>query len=239
MVNPFFMNMQIYYHPDLATDTFDLTEEESVHLKVLRLQVGDQIFITDGKGTKVLVAVEQNKRKQWSVHVLKREYTSTPNYSIALAISPLKNNERIEWLLEKATEMGITDFAILPCTRSERKTVNEDRLRKVLVSAAKQSQHLHFPVLRVAKSFSEYVSEDTNAEKCIAFCGENTKPMHEAVTEGKALRILIGPEGDFTEEEVSLAIQHGYQSVSLGESRLRSETAGLYAVAAFKFLNRI
>lgn len=239
MISPFFMNMQLYFHSDLAVDSFDLTEEESIHLKVLRLLVGDQIFITDGKGTKALVVVEQNKRKQWSVRVLKREYTSAPNYSIALAISPLKNNERIEWLLEKATEMGITEFTILPCSRSERKSVNENRLRKVLVSAAKQSQHLHFPILRVAKSFNEYVSESFNAEKCIAFCGENTTPIHEAVTVGKALRILIGPEGDFTEEEVSLAMQQGYHSVSLGESRLRSETAGLYAVAAYKFLNRI
>lgn len=239
MVNPFFMNMQLYYHPDLSIDVFDLTEEESVHLKVLRLQIGEQISVTDGKGTLALVAIEQNKRKQWTVRVLKREYTVAPSYSIELAISPLKNNERIEWLLEKATEMGVTGFTLLPCSRSERKTVNEDRLRKVMISAAKQSQHLHFPELRVVKTFSDYLSEKSEAEKCIAFCGENTKPIHETVIAGKPLRILIGPEGDFTEDEVTLAIQQGYQSVGLGESRLRSETAGLYAVATFKFLNRL
>lgn len=239
MVNPFFMNMQLYYHPDLAIDTLDLTEEESVHLKVLRLQVGDQFFITDGKGTKALVVVEQNKRKQWTVRVLKREYTNAPRHSMELAISPLKNNERIEWLLEKATEMGIMVFTILPCTRSERKSVNEERLRKVIISAAKQSQHFHFPELRVVKTFSDYITEKTDAEKCIAFCGEKTIPIHDSISVGKPLRILIGPEGDFTDEEVELAVQQGYQSVSLGESRLRSETAGLYAVAAFKFLNRL
>lgn len=239
MVNPFFMNMQLYYHPDLSIDTFDLTEEESVHLKVLRLQIDEQISITDGKGTLAIVAIEQNKRKQWTVRILKREYTNAPRYSIELAISPLKNNERIEWLLEKATEMGVTTFTLLPCSRSERKTVNEERLRKVMISAAKQSQHLHFPELRVVKTFSDYVKEKTEAEKCIAFCGENTKPIQDSILVGKALRILIGPEGDFTEEEVALALQHGYLSVGLGESRLRSETAGLYAVAAYKFLNRL
>jgi 16S rRNA (uracil1498-N3)-methyltransferase len=239
LVNPFFMDMQLYYHPDLSIDTFDLTEEESVHLKVLRLQIDEQISITDGRGTLAIVAIEQNKRKQWTVRVLKREYTNAPRHSMELAISPLKNNERIEWLLEKATEMGITAFTILPCTRSERKTVNEERLRKVMISAAKQSQHLHFPELRVVKTFSDYITEKTEVEKCIAFCGEKTIPIHDSISVGKPLRILIGPEGDFTDEEVALAIQQGYQSVSLGESRLRSETAGLYAVAAFKFLNRL
>ncbi len=239
MVNPFFMDMQLYYHPDLSIDTFDLTEEESVHLKVLRLQIDEQISITDGRGTLAIVAIEQNKRKQWTVRVLKREYTNVTRHSMELAISPLKNNERIEWLLEKATEMGITAFTILPCTRSERKTVNEERLRKVMISAAKQSQHFHFPELRVVKTFSDYITEKTEAEKCIAFCGEKTIPIHDSISVGKPLRILIGPEGDFTDEEVELAVQQGYQSVSLGESRLRSETAGLYAVAAFKFLNRL
>jgi len=239
LVNPFFMDMQLYYHPDLSIDTFDLTEEESVHLKVLRLQIDEQISITDGRGTLAIVAIEQNKRKQWTVRVLKREYTNATRHSIELVISPLKNNERIEWLLEKATEMGITAFTILPCTRSERKTVNEERLRKVMISAAKQSQHLHFPELRVVKTFSDYITEKTEVEKCIAFCGEKTIPIHDSISVGKPLRILIGPEGDFTDEEVALAIQQGYQSVSLGESRLRSETAGLYAVAAFKFLNRL
>jgi 16S rRNA (uracil1498-N3)-methyltransferase len=239
LVNPFFMDMQLYYHPDLSIDTFDLTEEESVHLKVLRLQIDEQISITDGRGTLAIVAIEQNKRKQWTVRVLKREYTNATRHSMELVISPLKNNERIEWLLEKATEMGITAFTILPCTRSERKTVNEERLRKVMISAAKQSQHLHFPELRVVKTFSDYITEKTGVEKCIAFCGEKTIPIHDSISVGKPLRILIGPEGDFTDEEVALAIQQGYQSVSLGESRLRSETAGLYAVAAFKFLNRL
>lgn len=239
MVSPFFMNMQLYYHSDLSIDILDLTEEESVHLKVLRLQIGDQISITDGKGTLAFVAIEQNKRKQWTVRILKREYTNTPSYVIELAISPLKNNERIEWLLEKATEMGVTAFTLLPCARTERKTVNEERLRKVMISAAKQSQHLHFPELRVVKTFSDYITEKTEAEKCIAFCGANTKPIHDCIAVGKPLRILIGPEGDFTEEEVALSHQYGYQSVGLGESRLRSETAGLYAVAAYKFLNRL
>jgi 16S rRNA (uracil1498-N3)-methyltransferase len=239
LVNPFFMDMQLYYHPDLSIDTFDLTEEESVHLKVLRLQIDEKISITDGRGTLAIVAIEQNKRKQWTVRVLKREYTNATKHSMELAISPLKNNERIEWLLEKATEMGITAFTILPCTRSERKIVNEERLRKVMISAAKQSQHLHFPELRVVKTFSDYITEKTDAEKSIAFCGEKTIPIHDSISVGKPLRILIGPEGDFTAEEVALAIQQGYQSVSLGESRLRSETAGLYAVAAFKFLNRL
>jgi 16S rRNA (uracil1498-N3)-methyltransferase len=203
LVNPFFMDMQLYYHPDLSIDTFDLTEEESVHLKVLRLQIDEQISITDGRGTLAIVAIEQNKRKQWTVRVLKREYTNAPRYSMELVISPLKNNERIEWLLEKATEMGITAFTILPCTRSERKTVNEERLRKVMISAAKQSQHLHFPELRVVKTFSDYITEKTEVEKCIAFCGEKTIPIHDSISVGKPLRILIGPEGDFTPEEVS------------------------------------
>jgi 16S rRNA (uracil1498-N3)-methyltransferase len=203
LVNPFFMDMQLYYHPDLSIDTFDLTEEESVHLKVLRLQIDEQISITDGRGTLAIVAIEQNKRKQWTVRVLKREYTNAPRHSMELVISPLKNNERIEWLLEKATEMGITAFTILPCTRSERKTVNEERLRKVMISAAKQSQHLHFPELRVVKTFSDYITEKTEVEKCIAFCGEKTIPIHDSISVGKPLRILIGPEGDFTDEEVS------------------------------------
>jgi 16S rRNA (uracil1498-N3)-methyltransferase len=231
--------MQLYYHPDLSNTLFDLTEEESAHLKVLRLQPEDQIHVTDGQGTLALVAIAQNKRKQWSVRIIERKSYDASKLGLELAISPLKNSERIEWLMEKATEMGIKTFTVVPCTRTERKAVNEDRLRKVMISAAKQSQHFHFPELRIMKSFSEFINEPFSGEQFIAFCGEHTKPIQEQLTPHLPARILIGPEGDFTNDEVAMAIAKGYSSVSLGESRLRSETAGLFAVALFKFLNRL
>lgn len=234
--------MHLFYTPDIAGDEYTLPEEESKHcIKVLRLEVGDEIYLIDGKGGFYRCEISQAHPKHCEVKcVEKTENYGQRDYRIHIAIAPTKNIERIEWFLEKCTEIGIDEITPLLCDHSERKVIKEDRLEKVIISAMKQSLKAYLPKLNPMTDFSRFVKNNHDPLKCIAHCDEgNKKRLDELYTPHQNVTILIGPEGDFSENEIKLAIEQDFKPITLGESRLRTETAGIVACHSINFLNEI
>lgn len=224
---------QLFFTQKIENGFAHFDEEESRHLvTVLRRKVGDMLQLTDGHGFFYEAEISETGKR----HVLARISASTPapvrnTTSLHLAIAPTKQIERIEWLLEKATEIGIDEVTLLHCQHSERDTVRLDRLEKVLVSAMKQSLRAHLPKLNELTRFQQFIKNSTADQRFIAWCSDTPLPhLKTLVAPGKSTLILIGPEGDFSPEEVRLAEENGFAGVSLGSARLRTETAGLLAV---------
>lgn len=218
-----------------------LNEDESLHcVKVLRHKVGDIIRVIDGKGTRAIGKIEAAHAKQCAVSLSNKETVEkTRAYTLCIAIAPTKNIERIEWFVEKAVEMGIDRISSIKCKNSERTVVKEERLRKVAESAIKQSQQAWLPEVDPLVEFRDFIKNTTADVKLIAHCEkeEEKKNIKDYIAPGKSYCVLIGPEGDFTKDEIKLALDAGYQPVGLGDTRLRTETAGLYACAALTILN--
>ena len=234
--------MHVFYTPDLNGETYILNEEESRHCsKVLRLTKGDQVQLIDGKGGFYVAEILSETKKNVTLAVLKTtlEYQKR-NHDLHIAIAPTKNIDRLEWFLEKATEIGISEITPLICERSERKIIKEDRLNKVITSAVKQSMQAYHPLLNEATSFHELVGRKTDAQKMIAHCidGEPRQYISQLVKPAQHYLILIGPEGDFSPNEIQQALQNGFNPLTLGNSRLRTETAGLAACFEVNYLNR-
>ena len=224
--------MRIFYTPDIEGSPYTMSPEESKHcVQVLRLTNGDEIILVDGKGNKYEGVISEASPKKCVVTIVE----TTPewelrNYSIHIAIAPTKNIDRIEWMLEKCTEMGINHVTMINARYSERKEVKLERLEKVLVSA--------MPELTGMTKFADFVKSCTSEYKFIAHCHPGEKvSLKEACPSGADVTIMIGPEGDFSEEEVELAIANGFKPLTLGESRLRTETAAMTACAAVHFIN--
>lgn len=227
---------QLFFAQTVEHGLARLDEEESRHLlAVLRKQVGDPLRLTDGKGFLYeTVLIEAGKR-----HAVARILETVPApvrpARLHMAIAPTKNIDRFEWFLEKATEIGVETITPLLCKRSERTTIRHDRLEKILVSAMKQSLQGHLPLLRPLTPVAEVVAHATEPLRCIAWCADTPSAHLATLLRPDAdTLVLIGPEGDFTPEEVALAQQNRFLPVSLGPTRLRTETAGLLAVAAFQ-----
>lgn len=229
--------MQLYFHPDLSAETIELSEEESAHLRVLRVNVGDTLLLTDGNGTLAESEIIAINKKTFTVRLKKRTGFPKPSPELHLAVALLKNSERMEWLLEKAVEMGVTAFYPFVSQRSERRKVNEDRLKKIAHSAAKQSQRVHFPYVHELTTFEELLKLPLAEHKFICHCNEETQSAQTLLKKGQNALILIGAEGDFSPNEIEAAMKADFLPMSLGDARLRSETAGIYATAAFKFIN--
>lgn len=218
--------MRRFYIPHLPTsDTFHLPEEESKHMvRVLRMQENDEVLLMNGKGDNVIARISDAHPKRCEVKVINRMHVDQSNH-FHLAIAPTKNADRLEWLVEKMVEIGATDLSLLVCSRSERVKMNVERLERVAVSAMKQAQHDYLLRIHGLQDFKDFVRANHNGK--IAFCGEEPKvALMESKNNGP---VLIGPEGDFTEDEVQLAKENGYHVIHLGTSRLRTETAGLVA----------
>ncbi len=223
--------MALFYVPDIA-ECWELPEEEAAHaLRVLRLAVGDELDITDGKGNLYKSVISSIVGKH--CHVEAKEIVAMPkgwNGNIHIAVAPTKNMDRIEWFAEKATEIGLDAVTFLNCRFSERKVVKCERVERIVVSAMKQSLKYSKPVVGEMTDFKKFVSEERIGEKFIAHCHNDEKHLLKDVHEaGADATILIGPEGDFSPEEVKMAMDAGYKPVSLGNSRLRTETAALVA----------
>jgi 16S rRNA (uracil1498-N3)-methyltransferase len=217
-----------------------LNEDESLHcVKVLRHKVGDTIQVIDGKGTRAIGKIEAAHAKQCAVSLTNKETVEkTRSYELCIAIAPTKNIERIEWFVEKAVEMGIDRISSIKCKNSERTVVKEERLRKVAESAIKQSQQAWLPVVDALVEFRDFIKHTKADVKLIAHCEKDEKKnIKDYISPGKSYCVLIGPEGDFTKDEIKLAMEAGYLPVGLGDTRLRTETAGLYACAALAVLN--
>ena len=217
-----------------------LNEEESLHcVKVLRHKAGDTIEVIDGMGTRATGTIEAAHAKQCAVSLTSKETVKKDrNYTLHIAIAPTKNIERIEWFVEKSVEIGIDEISFIKSKNSERTVIKDDRTRKVAESAVKQSRQAYLPKLNSLKEFKEFVKTNTADVKLIAHCENDVKKnLREFIIPGKSYCVLIGPEGDFTKEEIQIALGAGYLPVSLGNSRLRTETAGLYAATAFAVVN--
>jgi 16S rRNA (uracil1498-N3)-methyltransferase len=224
--------MHLFYCPDIAGTAYTLPEEESKHcIRVLRLKTGDAIHITDGKGNMHECRIADDHPKRCSVEVVSTINTPFRSSSrLHIAIAPTKNIERFEWFLEKATEIGIDEITPLFCEHSERTVLKLPRLEKVIASAMKQSLKSRMPQLNEPCEFSDLIKTGFPGQKFIAYC-ETGKEQHlnELLRPASDTLILIGPEGDFSPSEVEAAIAVGFVPVSLGESRLRTETAGVVA----------
>lgn len=224
--------MQLFYVPNISGAEVILDETESKHaVRVLRLQNGNQVEIIDGAGGfyKAQIADANPKKCRLNIVESQKEF-GKKDFHLHIALAPTKNIDRFEWFLEKATEIGISEITPLITSHSERKVVNPERLEKILVSAMKQSLKAYLPKLNEVTAFKELVVSNKTKNKYIAYCDDIQKThLKNIVAEGQDILILIGPEGDFSHEEIKLAIENGFSVVSLGNSRLRTETAGIVA----------
>jgi len=225
--------MHLFYTPEIETKQ-ELSPVEAAHCsRVLRLQVGDEIALADGKGTfyDAVITASSPKRVLFQVTATRKQ-APLWNGHIHLALAPTKNMDRNEWLAEKATEIGFDRLTFLKCRFSERKVIKNERIHKILVSAMKQSQKARLPQLDELTEFKDFVKQDFPGQKFIAHCykGQERSELKNLIDPQKDCLLLVGPEGDFSEEEVALALEYGFQPVVLGPSRLRTETAALVGV---------
>lgn len=236
--------MHIFYTPDLtiSEQSYQLNEEESKHCsRVLRLKKGDRINLVNGSGGFFLAEITDDNHKKTALSIITKEneFKKSDHY-LHIAVAPTKNIDRIEWFLEKATEIGIQEISPIICERSERKDVKVDRLEKIMVSAMKQSLKAYLPKLNKALPFKDFIRQNASAEhKFIAHCLPNQKQeLADNFNKNSQYLILIGPEGDFSEKEIEIALENGFLPITLGESRLRTETAALQACFEVNYLNR-
>jgi len=230
------MSLPYFFVPDLSIDTLTLEEDTSKHVvQVLRMKVNEQLLLTDGKGTKATATIIDDNRKRCTVKLsdVTREQPKAVNVSIGISL--VKNASRFEWFLEKATEIGVTEIIPLLCDRTEKEKFRHDRLQSILISAMLQSQQCWLPVLREPVVIDKVIKETMVQAKFIAHCLPNEKKqlasalIHHSPFSTREAIILIGPEGDFTEAEIANALQQGFEPVALGNTRLRTETAGMVA----------
>lgn len=236
--------MHLFYTPDITLPLHTLPEEESKHcVRVLRLGVGDRLMLTDGRGTMYTAAVADANPRRCTVRVVETiAEWGRRNYALTMAVAPTKNIDRYEWFLEKATEVGCDVFIPLECEHSERRTVKPEREMKVITSAVKQSLKAYHPALGAMTQFDELIDWPFEGVRLIAHCGEPVaghKYISKCIQPGDTVLVLIGPEGDFSPGEVRSAVEHGFVEISLGDARLRTETAALDAVIEVALANRV
>ena len=224
--------MNIFYSQTILENTGILDETESHHcINVLRLHEGDEVYLVDGTGGFFEGVISFADPKACAIDIIKKQYEyGKRNYNIHIAIAPTKNIDRFEWFLEKATEIGVDEITPLVCQRSERKILREDRLEKVIMSAMKQSVKAYRPVLNTLTQFEKFIDFNHDGNNLIAHCMDGVRvELIKMPVESRKFVLLIGPEGDFSGKELQLAESKGFVPVSLGISRLRTETAGIAA----------
>ena len=233
--------MQLFYNPEISEDAenFYFDREESKHIiKVLRKKEGDNLFVTNGLGflfkTEIILASDS----KCQVKIVSSEKGEALKYHLHLAVAPTKMNDRFEWFLEKATEIGVSEITPIICDHSERKIIKTDRFDKIIQSAMKQSLHYYLPKLNEPIAFKDFIKLENKGLNLIAHCEEtDKKSLKEVVQPNQDATILIGPEGDFSEKEIKLALENNYLAVMLGNTRLRTETAAVVACHSVAFIN--
>lgn len=217
-----------------------LDEDTSKHIvQVLRMQNGEQLQLTDGKGNLFTCEITDNNRKRCTVTIKQTVNQQRTTTNVTIAISLVKNSSRFEWFLEKATEIGITEIIPLICTRTEKQNFRHDRMNGILISAMLQSQQTWLPILHEPVKFNEAVNKASQQQKFIAHCEEENNKVqltNQLINKSTNKLILIGPEGDFTKEEIDLALQKEFTPVALGDTRLRTETAGIVAATLLRLV---
>ena len=232
------MGLPIFYLQDFSGNSnIELNEETSRHIvQVLRMQVGSLIQLTNGKGRLLNAEITSAHKKKTLVKTIREQNIAPAENKITIAISPIKNISRFEWFLEKATEIGVNEIIPLICQRTEKEKLRTDRLQQIIINAMLQSQQVWLPVLHEQTIFKNVLANATHENKFIAHCEDGEKNnFYYEVKESKSSIILIGPEGDFTTDEIREAIQKNFTPVSLGENRLRTETAGVVAATLLRF----
>ncbi|RIA09769.1 16S rRNA (uracil1498-N3)-methyltransferase [Flavobacteriaceae bacterium MAR_2010_72] len=233
--------MQLFYNPEIKEDTslFTFSKEESRHIvKVLRKSIGDELDITNGCGWRFKAELEYADLKNCSAKIISKHKQVKHNYNLHLAVAPTKMNDRYEWFLEKATEIGIDSLTPIFCDNSERKVVKTERFEKIVQSAMKQSLNCYLPKLNEPVDFKDFITQKFTGQTFIAHCEElDRKSLKEALKAQTAVTILIGPEGDFSVKEIQMAIDNKFIPVTLGNTRLRTETAAIVACHSVAFVN--
>ena len=233
--------MQLFYNPSLDNSfkQFNFSQEESKHIvKVLRKKEGDILKITNGRGYQFEAKILDANYKKCKAQIINTEKTILPLYTLHLAVAPTKMNDRFEWFLEKATEIGVTEITPIICDHSERKIIKPERLQKVLQAAMKQSLQTYLPKLNPLTTYNEFIKSSISDLKYIAHCENQEKvELKRCLSADKDVIILIGPEGDFSNNEIQIAYDKGYVPVSLGKNRLRTETAAIYACTLVAIIN--
>lgn len=229
--------MELFYTNNVEGNKLFLSGDDHIHCtKSLRHGPGDQISITDGQGNLYGAVIESVARNESVCNIISKMHTPHHFPALGIAITPTKNVARIEWFVEKAIEVGISEILLFRSSRTERKHINPERINKIAISAMKQSQQLWLPQISVFDDYSQMIRYATKyQDKFIAHCSGPTASLSELTIGSQSSLVLIGPEGDFTNDEINLALQSGYTSVSLGDTRLRTETAGLVALILLRF----
>ncbi len=238
--------MHLFYTPDISLNDkhYTLNEQESKHaIKVLRLSDFEQVNLIDGKGNLFEATIEQAHPKHCKLKIVNviNEYNKL-NYNLTIAIAPTKNNERTEWFCEKATEIGVSKIIPFISFHSERKKINPERFEKKIISAIKQSYKAYKPEFDNLLKFKELINKKFDGQKFIAHCYNEIEKINylpQIYNPEKPVLILIGPEGDFSKEEIKMALNKGFKEITLGDFRLRTETAALYAVSSINLLSQI
>lgn len=233
--------MQLFYNSNISEidTTFNFDKDESRHIvKVLRKKIGDSIHITNGKGWLFKAELTLADIKHCSVTIVSKTQQEKRNYNIHLAVAPTKMNDRYEWFLEKATEIGIDEITPIICDNSERKVVKLERFEKIIQSAMKQSLQSYLPKLNTPIAFKDFMQKDLNKQKYIAHCEDTDKTsLKSKLKAHEDCTILIGPEGDFSVKEIKTALASNFHPVTLGNTRLRTETAAIVACHTVAFVN--
>lgn len=234
--------MQLFYNPDITEQTtqFSFDKEESRHIvKVLRKSIGDILHITNGKGWLFEAEIVIPDIKNCLATIVSKDLKTKHPYHLHLAVAPTKMNDRYEWFLEKATEIGVDTITPIICDHSERKVIKLDRFEKIIQSAMKQSLHCYLPKLNEAIPFKDFINQSFNGQLYIAHCEEtDKKSLKNQIKKNENVTILIGPEGDFSVKEIEMAIANDFIPVTLGDTRLRTETAGIVACHSVAFINQ-
>jgi len=229
-----------FFREDISSSIVILDKDEARHcIKVLRLHKGSIINITDGKGNIAEAVITDDSVQHCSAEIRHRENKKAErDYRLCLAIAPTKNHDRFEWFVEKATEIGVDEIVPLVSEHSERKTVKHERLKNIAIAALKQSQHIFLPLISEPVTFSDFIKSKKIEQKFICTLESSKGHLKDLYKPFSDALVLIGPEGDFTKEEVNEAGQNGFTPVSLGKSRLRTETAGMVACSIINFVNQ-
>ena len=234
--------MQLFYAPDVTLPLYTLNDEESKHcVRVLRLHQGDTLHLTDGRGSLHRCEIVEAHQHHCTVKIVETqsEYGRRP-YSLTMAVAPTKNIDRYEWFLEKATEVGVDRIVPIECDHSERRTIKHEREERVITSAVKQSIKAYHPTLDEMTDVKKLISAPFEGRKFIAHCDSSFKKrdyLPSIIKKSENILILIGPEGDFSPEEIKFALENGFEAISLGNQRLRTETAAVAATVMVATIN--
>lgn len=233
--------MQLFYFKDISQGDsgFSFDREESKHIiKVLRKKENDILHVTNGLGFLFTTQITLASDSKCTVRIIAAEKQQAPDFKLHLAVAPTKMNERYEWFLEKATEIGVGEITPVFCDNSERKIIKRERFDKIILSAMKQSNQCYLPQFNEAISLREFLKSDLKGQKFIAHCEDSEKkPLKSAIKTGEDTTIVIGPEGDFSAKEITMALENGFIPVSLGDTRLRTETAAIVACHSVVLIN--